>query len=137
VTGLELAEELEMVRSKIEECAERYFETLKIPLTDSEYREALNYLSTTIAIATRRACEMHFDEYAEYELEAKTSVGSTDIEAYSFMERYPIFCELSLGEQKLALEVKGVHVAVVLGREPRSIKTIEEWKVYEYGSTPE
>lgn len=132
-----LVEELEMVRSKIEERVEGYLETLKIPLTDSEYRDALKYLSAAIAIATRRACEMYFDEYAEYELEAKTSVGSTDIEAYSFMERYPIVCELSLGEHKLALEVKGVHVAVVLGREPRSIKTIEEWKVYEYGSTLE
>lgn len=126
-----LTRELDEMRSKIEECAARYMETLKLPLTDSEYREMLNYLATTIAIATERVCELAFEEYAEYDREVETSVGSTVIEAYSFKERYPIFCKLSLGEQKLALEVKGVHVAVVMGGEPRSIKTIEEWKVYE------
>ena len=131
MTRLDLVKEIEEVRGKIESCVGELMNSLRRPLTDDEYWDVLSELEDKIHLATEGVCEMNLSGNSVYELEVSDKVGSTEIEAYSFRERYPVVCSLPLGKQMLTLEIRGVHIAVVYSKRSRAIKVIEGWSVYE------
>ena len=124
---------LEEAKREISGVVDRFIKKLMAPVTVTEYTSMLSLLNAAILIATKVSCSIEDKVEKTVEFKSEWRVNSVSIDARSFTERYTISCNPGETSYKLQLEIKGVDVTVGIDETSRTLKIVEEWKIYEKG----
>jgi hypothetical protein len=131
VVTLDSKPELEEIVKVIKENAKRRLENLDGPVSNEEYKRAIEALAVEIFADTGRKCNMRVDADSVYEFEFRETLDDTVVKGYSYTDRHPISCEVEAGRHTLVLEIEGVEVTVAKELKARFIRTVEDWRVGE------